>query len=391
MKIGLALLFSFISAVTYAQDRTMAASAEEMSVVDGVWISGGGKFLMDGRNPWFLYNTPDIRYCAQVNEADFGLSQARVETILREGIMFWQNEFVGSSAPGWVPPDTGLQNFVLEDCQPDTDVIFQFGVLSKAQETYLGNPREYVGVAVRTSYDQSNLRGKGFVYISPEQGPLALSAAHLVDKPWSTFEGIRLFYVLVHEIGHIFGLGHNNSIQVMAEDYPERMLLKSMIHDAKDLKIAATLIPGVFALREREAKGCSDVLLNTYRLVFGVPQTHECWLLRMTKDEFMVYSKEGEMSTLYQKVGKATYQNAISWTVQMPLQAYVTAEQDMFHPDQNLVPLFPFVHKSVYSGEYRSIDGAVIRGVMASIEPKGLVLAIVFDGVTIPDVFQPAL
>ena len=62
-----------------------------------------------------------------------------------------------------------------------------------------------IGAAVRTNYDSVNLKAKGFVYISPETGVLALddidaaAGGRLAQKRWGIQSGKLLKLVLAHE------------------------------------------------------------------------------------------------------------------------------------------------------------------------------------------------
>lgn len=79
-------------------------------------------------------------------------------------------------------------------------------------------------MSVRTRYDDVNLRGGGFIYVSADSGPLAYSNEFLRHGAWHLGKGGLLFKVLVHELGHVFGLPHMNESIVMHERFPERVL-----------------------------------------------------------------------------------------------------------------------------------------------------------------------
>lgn len=109
------------------------------------------------------------------------------------------------------------------ECDDSTDIRFQFGVLTAEQLEKVPNPKNHVGFSIRTQYDSVNMKGRGFVYISPEKGPLALAALKSSEPLWSSkniFAGIYFVGVLNHELGHIFGLPHSENIFVMREDFP---------------------------------------------------------------------------------------------------------------------------------------------------------------------------
>ena len=190
------------------------------------WVSGGGELLRDAQNPWYLANTKEVTFCAEIDEVNFGLKKEKILEMFPRAFLFWKKQF--SKNIQWRNENgfsfvLGTQSFIYQThCTPETDMRFQFGVLNPDQFEYLKGPRDLVGVAVRTHYDSANLRGKGFIYISPERGPLAMNIIpHQNQGPWSRSEGALLYPVILHEIGHIFGLRHDPADFLMNAWAPE--------------------------------------------------------------------------------------------------------------------------------------------------------------------------
>ena len=95
--------------------------------------------------------------------------------------------------------------------------------MDEVQEDYL--KQEYgtvIAAAVRTDYDPVNLRGKGFVYVSPERGRLAPGLPGLIPERWSDEKGL-FEKVLIHEIGHVFGIKHLDRT-IMDYEYVESVV-----------------------------------------------------------------------------------------------------------------------------------------------------------------------
>ncbi|MBL7542750.1 MAG: hypothetical protein JNL11_02990 [Bdellovibrionaceae bacterium] len=205
----------------------------------GGWVVGGGEIMGDAVNPWFLNNNPDIKYCVVIDEANFGLSRSEAESITKRGIDFWMRQFKGQS--GW-GQDFILSklNFALESCKPTTDLKLQFGLIDLKQMSQLPDLDRKVAVSVRTDYDRVNMRGKGFIYISPEKGPLALSGPQIETKAWSSSKGLLTLMVMIHELGHVFGLSHN-SVSLMDENYVEMIMTPGLLKFFKDTNFESEL------------------------------------------------------------------------------------------------------------------------------------------------------
>lgn len=225
----------------------------------GGWISSGGELLRDAHNPWFIHNTSVVRYCVQVDAASISISEAKVVETLGRALQYWQGEFTSLNfmLDVWDKSRTytaraGTQRFDLQSCDGKEDIRFQFGfgtLTPDQKEFFEGRPNptvfnrlpDVVGISVRTHYDSVNLKGRGFVYIGSDRGPVSVNIPagsagmnSVITDVWS--KPARLFHVLVHELGHVYGLAHmgngeyvvdtgawqRSNRQIMAENYPER-------------------------------------------------------------------------------------------------------------------------------------------------------------------------
>lgn len=193
------------------------------------WASSGGDYFSTAKNPWYLSNTSKVSYCIAADEENFGETTGNVRVQIKKAFQYWKEQFEQAEKDSDAV-ELATQKFVETECDEYTDITFQLGILSPKQKRFLQHPEFSVARTVRTSYDEVNLRGKGFVYVSPETGPLALKALDRENTPilnrWSHAEGKLLEIVLIHEIGHIFGLQHAEG--VMSEDVP-RGIISSFI------------------------------------------------------------------------------------------------------------------------------------------------------------------
>jgi hypothetical protein len=184
--------------------------------------SGGGKFIGTEFNPWFLQNVNVVNYCVDVDPSSFRPGREKA----RQAVSFAINKWVSSFSErmitdpfyieGELEPygDVRLatQRFVEVDCGASVkkDLRFQFGTLTADQEKHLPNFKKYIGVAVRTAYDAKLLKGSGFIYIAADSGPNRPAEPDYDADPWSPDGNSILKTVLLHELGHIFGMRHES-------------------------------------------------------------------------------------------------------------------------------------------------------------------------------------
>lgn len=147
------------------------------------WSSGGGELFRDQNNPWFVKNTTQVSVCVEIDENNFGLTRQEATAQLQDVIQYWKKQL--SSVRGQNYVGIATQDFKFGDCTEITDLKVQFGTLEKKQEEFLGVPQKYVSAAVRTSYDTVNMKGKGFIYVSPQEGPLRMQMGRdSMEHPW---------------------------------------------------------------------------------------------------------------------------------------------------------------------------------------------------------------
>ena len=226
-----AILASMALAVYVAGSSAVTLAA---ATGDGGGMStGGGELILDNDNPWWLENTSQVSYCINVDADHFHLSRERIGAVVQQALAYWKTEFGNARYPtntagtAQGTAKIATQEFYEVACSNDTDMIFQFGVLGDGQRARLGDPRNFIAAAIRESYDKTQLRGRGFVYVAPDSGPDQPLSSTLVANPWAVANGELLYRVVLHELGHVFGLEHNGGRgSLMGAGFPENVVSK---------------------------------------------------------------------------------------------------------------------------------------------------------------------
>jgi hypothetical protein len=271
---------------------------------EGGWIGSGGELFRDAHNPWFLKNVSKVTYCVRVDSSSISAERGTILKIIEESFKFWQKEF--GKQISILPEDghynLGSQEFELEDCQSSTDIrfLFGYGSLSAKEINFLKKPKRYIGITVRTDYDQVELRGKGFIYISSDKGENAYdNTGHLIQEAWQHKKLIQ--YALIHELGHMYGIPHTGK-GVMAEVFLDQLLNKNIVENFIKLPLESFLHP----------HDILEVCLGVTRVgrsFFGVEGHDQCLVMKLKQvspfsQVWEVFSKEKEESVELKYLGK---------------------------------------------------------------------------------------
>ncbi len=190
------------------------------------WSSSGGEFMRDRNNPWFVTNTKEVHYCIKSDPQGFSASIVKTSKTIEKAFAFWKREFADEDTSFGV----GTQTFIPSSlanlaCRGDEPLTFYLGYNSlsedqrkKLSDMETGGASNYLGLTVRTDYDVATLTGKGFVLLGSDLGDTAPKS--YPTGLWSQ-EGL-LLRILIHEIGHIYGVPHITNT-FMAADYPEKL------------------------------------------------------------------------------------------------------------------------------------------------------------------------
>ncbi len=344
------------------------------------WTSGGGDLLRDSQNPWFIQNTQVVKYCVAVDEKNFGVKRSRISDFVLNALKYWQKELgslPSTQVSGQYEFRLGTQIFNEVDCADEVDVRFQFGVLSKQQRKKLGPTNEIVGVAVRTEYDQVNLKGKGFIYISPESGPLKLKLDNVHQTIWHLAHGAILYPTLLHEIGHMFGVRHTsgNGSGLMDERY-----LEAIVQDRRaDLWAEVWseiyrlhMEPGFFKFR---SETLPTAICQTPRPLimdfFEIDPHLNCYKASIQDSHLLVYS--GSAIDKLELSGQADLESKDSPESEVAINIYVNPSQNIFLNNNSSAPFLALANsrKIFFKGLYKSIDGKTQKDVSVQVSPAG--------------------
>lgn len=263
--------------------------------------SGGGGLVQDSQNPWFVQNTKTVRYCLLYDFNRFRQSADVTERAVRRAFQFWQKEFSDSQSIFPVRIEVATQNFVQVECNdakdPNVDIAFQFGFLTyeQMQKFDLTKINRLAGFSMRTSYNPAVLKGKGYIYIAPDSGPFKFGGQQTVPQPWNVNDGALLYWTLVHELGHVFGVQHSRQTgggHVMAEDFIEHVTHVDM----SSRYTYGFLANDVFKVRARSgySMDCRTDPMNNLihlRKFFGFPVGGKCFGFQITANGIEVYTR----------------------------------------------------------------------------------------------------
>lgn len=300
------------------------------------WVSSGGEILGDKQNAWFLNNVKVVHYCLAVDLATISLPADRIATLVERGIAYWKKEFAPMSANqngNLQVPAVGTQDFQRTACDGSEDLRLQFGygTLDDSQRAYLSQHATYLSVAVRTAYDTKAMRARGFVYVASDKGEHRQPQGSLfIDQPWQ-YEGL-LFRVLLHELGHVFGLPHLGN-GLMAELYPETLLHANVATKYETIDpLESFFAPQQFYTNCKLSKDNDQVAYD----FLGIPAGDACLYIDMpqTKDAHAIlhFSSSQTADSPHHPVGEASGEVTKSAYAEMSLggKIYLPADQQVF-------------------------------------------------------------
>lgn len=194
----------------------------------GVNDGNTGELTTTKNNPWFVGVTP-ARYCVQFGEDTFAAKNDKaklviidqVEAAFAQWVEFLQ--LIYPLSPGLTPIPNPKSKFLAGpavanltrsfqrvDCTNLPDMRIKVGTWERADADFLKYTSRYtVGYALRTAYSEETGRSQGFIWLVPDSGPRRYKGPAPDGAFWS--DGRYLQNVVLHELGHIFGVEHLES------------------------------------------------------------------------------------------------------------------------------------------------------------------------------------
>lgn len=155
---------------------------------------------------WLLGEEKIIKYCLDVHSS-FSISEPNLEEMVANNLIKW-SKYIRENNVNHLGRPNELRlatTFHLDRDCTQADLRFVFGGELSHEGQYNHSFETPIGVAIREQFDYSTGWGRGFIWISSENTfyhDLYGLAPNWQQQPYS------LEATLLHEIGHIFGLGH---------------------------------------------------------------------------------------------------------------------------------------------------------------------------------------
>lgn len=192
MKSTTLILLALIMTACSPRSRDSNPTPESIKVFGTERGNGTDIMYADKTIAWFLNANKTAKYCIDVS-TDYPLSKNILTTYIEDSFKAWaeytkqpqiKEHFADINDQGHLEPTT---LFAEVSCDGAEDLKFVF---SKSSPD--GNPNSpHLALAVQESYDIANGWSKGYVWVSSK---------------WDMAFKVKGY--LLHEIGHVFGVGH---------------------------------------------------------------------------------------------------------------------------------------------------------------------------------------
>ena len=361
--------------------NAFASGAASRQADGGVWTGGGGEVVSYQFNPWFVGAHSTVTFCISTDPQSFSLATSdTLKRSVNNALMFWTNEFRAHPS-GSVDFGFDKINFLnIHDCE-QADLSFMFGSLTSEQEDVLKTAKvdsgSYVGLAFQTTYDETHLRGRGFIYLAPDDGSLPAIPRGAWSVPNTVYD------VLLHELGHVFGIQHQTA-GFMSYEFPNLRVKQAV--DPSSMRFFAITHSGF---------PCDDILPETRELLKEIFQQSET-CASGTLYGLSVSATVGVIG-LFPKDFKGIPAGMILGNIRpnqvpdeevydYPIRLHLTDKQEVFTSKEKEL-LYPR-YRQIYSAQLEIGEAILPISVMSEPMSSSLRLSTFFKGKVLSDIFH---
>lgn len=246
----------------------------------------------------------------------------------------------------------------------------------------------YVALTIRTDYSDA-LRGKGFIYVSPDRGAQAFRGHNIIQNAWTAAddEHYRLKAVLKHEVGHVFGLTHaSEDGSIMNARLPEQAV--NLIDYHKYVyRTYSIFFPKAQTITSCDPEGSSP---SDMRRVFSFPADHRCARFQWDLNTLSIYTGENTDSDFRTLNNRIRFPDGGQRRHQQQVTLWLPPEQKLinglgFGHTVLLGPAKTEVQQQVSQVVVQSDGSQRLLSIMVQTTPRYFQLGGVLDGRLIPD------
>jgi hypothetical protein len=317
--------------------------------------------------------------------------------VVRSAIAYWVHELgtqgrldqlTSESDSTWI----GTQYLHEKPCSAATDLRFQLGTLTTEQRANLPERDAFAAITIRTDYDAKSLRGRGFIYVAPESGELRPSASTFPPHPWSEEHQRRLRLTLMHELGHVYGIGHFGARGLMAENFMDQLFSSTGDLFLGDPSVDPQVLRVTRFLGETRCEPADVPDWGRERLAlghryFGTPANMQCNRIELTPAGLKLWVKPNASSTEWQLGGQTEGEHLGSCAgggpdQSFPMQVFLPADQTVYtkDPPYKVRDAWPDRAIDTCVATYVSADGKARRLIVIRRDLDRPLLSGVLDG-----------